>query len=76
MEEKLLDILEEICEDDIVKENPDVELFKSGLIDSLAFTELLVMIDDELGVFLSPSEIERTNIDTPKKLIEFVKSRM
>ena len=75
MEEKLLDILAQISDDDIVKQDLDVELFNSGLLDSLAFTELLVMIEDELGVFIAPSEVERTTIDTPKKLIEFVKSK-
>ncbi len=34
MEEKILDLLAEICEDDIVKEDLKTELFQSGLLDS------------------------------------------
>ncbi|MFR6274261.1 MAG: hypothetical protein ACLUL2_12310 [Blautia sp.] len=32
MEEKILDLLAEICEDDIVKEDLKTELFQSGLL--------------------------------------------
>lgn len=75
MKEKLLDILSEICEDEIVKEDMNVELFKSGLIDSLSFAELLVAIEDELGVVISPSEIERDDVNTPEKLWNAVSQR-
>ncbi len=34
MEEKILDLLADICEDDIVKEDIKTELFQSGLLDS------------------------------------------
>ena len=45
MEEKLLDMLERICEDDIVREEYDLDLIDEGLLDSLAFAELLVDIE-------------------------------
>ena len=32
--EQVLDILEEVCENDIVKENLDVQLFEEGILDS------------------------------------------
>lgn len=40
MEEKILDLLAEICEDDIVKEDLKTELFQSGLLDSLGFCRI------------------------------------
>ena len=43
MEEKILDLLAEICEDDIVKEDLKTELFQSGLLDSLGFAEFLAV---------------------------------
>lgn len=42
MEEKILSILEEICEDEVVYEDKDINLKEEGLMDSLAFVELLV----------------------------------
>lgn len=35
MREEVLDLLAEICEDDVVKEDLETELFESGLLDSL-----------------------------------------
>lgn len=72
----MLDLLVEICEDEIVRENRQIELFESGLIDSLAFAELLFDIEDTFGVIIAPSEIDRKEIDTPDKLISMVKKRM
>lgn len=75
MEDKLLDILAEICEDDVVKEETDLNLFEEGLLDSLGFAELLVAIEDNFGVVIAPSEVERTDMDTPEKILALVKSR-
>ena len=44
MEEKILDILEEICGDEVVKEDGDINLLEEDLMDSLDYTELLIAI--------------------------------
>ena len=76
MEEKVLAMLGELCDDAIVREDLDTELYETGLIDSLAFTELLVQIEDDFGVVISPSELERSEFDTPRKIIAQIQSRM
>ncbi len=75
MEEKVLDLLEEICEDDAVKEDMDLNLFDEDLLDSLAFTELLVAIEEQFGIIISPSEVERKDVETPAKIIALIRSR-
>lgn len=75
MEKKVLDLLEEVCEDDIVKEDRDVNLFEEDLLDSLTFTQLLVLLEEELGVIISPSEVEKEMISTPNKVIQIVLSK-
>ena len=75
MEEKILDLLESICEDGIVKENLDVELFENDLLDSLTFTELLVEIEERFGIIISPSEVSREDFSTPNKIISLIKAR-
>lgn len=75
MKEKLLGILAEICEDDVVKEDMNIDLLETDLLDSLGFAELLAMIEDEFGIILSPSEFQRTDLNTPKKIIEIVEAR-
>ncbi len=76
MEEKVLDILEEVCGDEIVRENLDINLLDEDLIDSLDYTEILVMIEEAFGIVMSPSEFTREEMDTPAKIIEQVKARL
>lgn len=76
MEEKILAILAEACEDDSVLEEQDLELFDSDLLDSLGLAELLAALDDELGVVIAPSEVSREDMNTPKKIVEQVLKRM
>ena len=59
MEEKLLDILEEICGDEIVKENRDINLNDEDLMDSLDYTELLIAIEENFDVVHRRSEERR-----------------
>ena len=74
MEEKILDLLEEICEDDIIREERDMDLFEEDILDSLGFAELLTRIEEETGV-ISPSEVVRDDINTVNKILELVKSK-
>ena len=76
MESKLLGILAELCEDDEVKDNLDIDLFENELLDSLAFAELLLAIEENFGVIIAPSEVEREDINTPNKIINLVKERI
>lgn len=73
MEEKVLELLEEICEDDVVRSDLNINLFEEELLDSLAFTELLVAIEEQFGIVISPSEVERTDVETPGKIIELIR---
>lgn len=75
MKEKVLDLLEEVCDDDVVREDLDMDLFEEELMDSLAFAELLAMIEDELGVVISPSEVVRSQVNTANKIIALVEEK-
>ena len=75
MEKKILDILEDICGDEIVKENPDIDLLEEELIDSLDYVELLLRIQDEFGIVIAPTEVTREEMATPNRIIDVVKSR-
>ena len=75
MKEKVLDLLEEVCEDDIVREELDLDLFEEDILDSLGFAELLAMIEDELGVVIAPSEVVRDQVNTANKIIALVEEK-
>ena len=76
MEEKILDLLADICEDDIVKEDIKTELFQSGLLDSLGFAEFLAGLEEECGIVIAPSQVTREEMDTPEKILTLVRSKV
>ena len=69
MQEKILDILEELCGDEVVKEELDIDLLEEGLLDSLDYSELLVDIKTELGIVIAPSEVTKEEMNTPRKIV-------
>lgn len=74
MEDTLFSILEDITGTDEVRDNPEVDLFEEGLMDSLATVQLLVEIEGQLGVQVPVSEFDRAQWNTPNKIIEQVKA--
>ena len=75
MEERILEIPEESCEDEVVYEDKDINLKEEGLMDSLAFVELLVRLE-EFGIEVAPTEVTYEEIDTPNKIIKYVSERV
>ena len=75
MKEKILEMIVNITDEEEIREDLDINLFENDLIDSLGYTELLVSIENEFGIELSPTEITREMIDTPNKIIELIKAR-
>lgn len=75
LEKKVLSIIEEICEDDVIYEERDINLKEEGLMDSLAFVELLVRME-EFGIEVAPTEVTYEEIDTPNKIIHYIETRV
>ena len=75
MEEKLLGILERICDDEIVREDLDMDLFEEGLLDSLAVAELIVAIEEEFKVILSPTEYEKEELSTVHRIEKILEAK-
>ena len=75
VQEKLLDILEEICDDDAVRADLDMDLFAEGLLDSLAFAEMLVAIEDEVHITLSPTEYDKSQLSSVHKIEGVLKEK-
>ena len=76
LEQRALDMLEEICEDEAVREERDIDLFDAGLLDSLAAIELLVAIEERFGVDIAPTAVERTEMSTVNKIIHQIEVRL
>ncbi|MDT0702911.1 D-alanine--poly(phosphoribitol) ligase subunit 2 [Mammaliicoccus sciuri] len=72
-EESVLNILAEVAENDIVKENPDIEIFEEGIIDSFATIGLLLEIQNNLGIDVTITDFDRDEWATPNKIIAVLK---
>lgn len=61
-------LLAEICQDDVVKENPDIDLFDAGLLDSFGTVELLVQVEERFGILVPITEFDRDTWNTPNNI--------
>jgi D-alanine--poly(phosphoribitol) ligase subunit 2 len=73
--ETVLDILEEICDSDIVREDLNIDLFKEGLLDSFGTVSLLVEIEVRLGITVGISDFDREEWNTPNAIIGQLENR-
>ena len=55
--------------------SPDTDLFESGVLDSLAFVELLLQLEREFGVTTSVDDLELDNFRTMSRIAEFISTR-
>ncbi|WP_281164504.1 D-alanine--poly(phosphoribitol) ligase subunit DltC [Liquorilactobacillus sicerae] len=75
LEEKVIKILADVTANDEaeVKALGDQDLFKTGFLDSMATVELLVTLQDELGVNVPVSEFDRQQWNTITKICNQIK---
>lgn len=76
MEEKILDLIYEICDDKIIYTKKDVNMFETGLLESMDFIELLMSIEEEFDIEIAPEEIKKDEMATPNKLVAFIQSKL
>ncbi|WP_338215409.1 D-alanine--poly(phosphoribitol) ligase subunit DltC [Lacticaseibacillus salsurivasis] len=66
--ETVLAILNDLTGEDFAA-NLDENLFDSGLLDSMDTVQLLLELQSQLGVDVPVSEFDRSQWDTPAKII-------
>ena len=71
-EQMARDILESTCETDEIFEDYDMDLLDAGYLDSFSLLNIIVEIEDKLGIALQPTDIKKDNIRTANKMIRFV----
>jgi D-alanine--poly(phosphoribitol) ligase subunit 2 len=70
--EIVLDILEEITGTDEVKENPLLDMFGEGILDSLGVVQFLVELEERCHVTVPASEFDRSRWATPQDIVDRV----
>lgn len=76
VKQKLIDLLCDISGEDDVADNMDTDLFEEGYLDSMGAIELLVALEDELDVSIAPTEVDRSEMNTPNLIIKQVEKRL
>jgi D-alanine--poly(phosphoribitol) ligase subunit 2 len=72
----LLKILADVAGTDEVRKNPHLALFDTQVLDSMRVVELIVELDEKLGVIISPAEFDRESWATPEKFVQDVEARI
>lgn len=67
-ENQVIELLAEICQDDIIKEDPNINLFDAGLLDSFGTVELLVQLGERFDITVPITEFDRDTWNTPKNI--------
>ena len=69
-------MLEDVAGTDEVIRNQELELFDSQVLDSMRVVELIVRLDEEFGIAISPAEFDREAWATPDKFVQDVEARI
>lgn len=70
--ETIIGLLEEFCERDSPI-TPDTELLESGMLDSLAFIELIDALED-MGCEIQPTRCPKSSFSTPESIAQLCRS--
>jgi D-alanine--poly(phosphoribitol) ligase subunit 2 len=76
LSDKVLQVLASVAETDEVRVNLDLPLYECHLLDSIKTVELIVMIEEEFGLKVSPAEFERESWKTPRRIIADIQRRL
>ncbi|CAK7018109.1 MAG: D-alanyl carrier protein [Peptostreptococcus russellii] len=76
LQEKVIEIFEEVLGTDEIKEDLDLDMFENELLDSLAIIEVLLGIEEKLGLSLQPTDLERKDMATVNNLVAFLKTKL
>lgn len=72
MKDKIIDIIVKVTYDTRVKEENDIDLIKSGILDSLGFINLISALEDEFNIEIQPTQIPSStwrNVDSIVNLV-------
>ncbi len=74
--EQVIDVLARVAETEEVRTNPDLALYDLQILDSMKTVELIVALQQEIGVEISPAEFDRDAWATPAKMVADVQKRL
>jgi D-alanine--poly(phosphoribitol) ligase subunit 2 len=74
--DRVLNVLAGVSEIEDVRHEPDVRLYDLQILDSMKTVELIVAFSSEFGVEISPTEFDREEWATPRKIIAYMERKL
>lgn len=76
MENKIIEIIEEISGYKDLNANKDIDLLENEIIDSLGFIELISCLEDEFDIEIQPTQVNPDTwrcVENIKRMVEELK---
>jgi D-alanine--poly(phosphoribitol) ligase subunit 2 len=74
--ERVIAVLADVAEDNVVRTDPDIPLFEQDVLDSLRTVDLILALSKEFGVDISPAELDRSLWATPRHIVAFMEAKV
>ena len=74
--DQVIEVLARVADTEEVRTNPDLALYELQILDSMKTVELIVALQQEMGVEVSPAEFDRDAWATPAKMVADVQRRL
>jgi D-alanine--poly(phosphoribitol) ligase subunit 2 len=74
--ERVIAVLADVAEDNVVRTDPDIPLFEQDVLDSLRTVDLILALTKEFGVDISPAELDRSLWATPRHIVAFMEAKV
>ena len=72
MEEKIIEIIENLTDYKDLKCNKDIDLLENEILDSLAFIELIETLNNEFNVEIQPTQVKPDTWRSVKNIAEYI----
>ena len=72
MEEKIIEIIEDLTDYKELKNNKDIDLLENEILDSLAFIELIETMNNEFNIEIQPTEVTPNTWRSVKNIAEYI----
>lgn len=74
MEDKIIDIIVEISENEEVRNNLEIDLIENEIIDSLGFINLIARLEEEFDIEIQPTQVKPETWRSISSIVEMIKS--
>lgn len=76
MEERIISIICDVCGNDEVRKNKNIDLLAEDVLDSMAFIELVQRLEDEFDIEIQPTEEKPSTWRNVENILDMVKGKI